>query len=231
VDIDSIIKKEANRTGVSEDWLRKIMKVESGGNPNNITGPYHGLFQLSYDEFKRHGGTGSIYNPETNTFAAANKLAQESRDFKQQYGRDPRLVDLYLVHQQGSGGYAKHMENPDRPAWQNMADTGEGKRKGEAWAKKAIWGNLPDSVKAKYGSVENVSSADFVAEWGHKVGEAGEWTPAPKEGWGSTRTASTDSSDGASQAAKKPAKTFMGEQEEIDLPTFRAPDLVPRFHL
>jgi len=50
-----------------------------------------------------------------------------------------------------------------------MLATGEGQQKGEAWAKKAIWGNIPDSEKAKFGSVDNVTSRDFMALWKGKV--------------------------------------------------------------
>lgn len=166
---NDLIDKHANRVGIDPSWMHKIMRIESGGNPNNITGSYKGLFQLSEKEFKRHGGSGSILDPEQNTMAAANKLAQERLTFKQKYGRDPTLGDLYMIHQQGEGGAAAHAANPDRPAWENMASTAEGRKKGAAWAKKAIWGNIPDSEKAKFGSVENVTSKQFTDMWSHRV--------------------------------------------------------------
>src|SRR5262245_43832299 len=131
---NDLIDKHANRVGIDPSWMHKIMRIESGGNPNNITGSYKGLFQLSEKEFKRHGGSGSILDPEQNTMAAANKLAQERLTFKQKYGRDPTLGDLYMIHQQGEGGAAAHAANPDRPAWENMASTAEGRKKGAAWA-------------------------------------------------------------------------------------------------
>jgi hypothetical protein len=38
---------------------------------------------------------------------------------------------------------------------------------------------MSDSMKAKYGSVENVTSANFTGEWGAKVGGEGEtYTPS-----------------------------------------------------
>jgi hypothetical protein len=51
----------------------------------------------------------------------------------------------------------------------NMLGTGEGKRKGEAWAKAAVWGNLPQSAQQQFGAVENVSSRDFVGVWTQRV--------------------------------------------------------------
>lgn|SRR5262245_31952789 len=167
---DELIEKHARRVGIDPAWMRKIMHVESGGDPRNVTGSYQGLFQLSNREFKAHGGSGDIMDPEQNTMAAANKLAAEKLRFSQKYGREASLKDIYMIHQQGEGGYGKHMANPDRPAWQNMAETGEGKAKGVAWAKRAIWGNVPDNLKAKYGSVENITSRQFTEEvWGAKM--------------------------------------------------------------
>ena len=46
-----------------------------------------------------------------------------------------------------------------------MYNTGEGRQKGEGWAKKAIWGNIPASQRARFGSVENVTSEQFADLW------------------------------------------------------------------
>lgn len=219
---DDLIEKHANRVGVDPAWMKRIMRIESGGNPSNTTGSYKGLFQLSNQEFRRHGGSGSIYDPEQNTAAAANKLAQESRDFKTRYGRDPKLTDLYMIHQQGEAGYAAHMSNPDAPAWQNMASTGEGKQRGAAWAKAAIWGNLSPSAKARFGSVENVSSRDFVDTWDDSIKGGGTDYRAPKDG--------TVAKDGDSS----PAKVASGEKKPTLLgvlsePMIKAPNVDLQF--
>jgi hypothetical protein len=50
-----------------------------------------------------------------------------------------------------------------------MFKTGEGQQKGAGWAKKAIWGNVPDDMKSQFGSVDNVTSQDFLNLWQHKV--------------------------------------------------------------
>jgi hypothetical protein len=67
-----------------------------------------------------------------------------------------------------------------------MYSTGEGQEKGPGWAKKAIWGNIPDALKARYGSVENVTSKDFMDIWKAKV-EGGDLPT----GGGSSAVAST----------------------------------------
>ena len=162
------LTQEAERNGLDPDVLQRIIKIESGGDPRNQTGSYKGLFQLSNQEFNKYGG-GNIFDPTDNIRAGTAKLAAERDAFKEKYGRDPSPTDLYLTHQQGEGGYGQHMANPDRPAWENMFNTGEGRQKGAGWAKQAIWGNIPDQYKKQFGSVDNVTSADFVNMWRNKV--------------------------------------------------------------
>jgi hypothetical protein len=230
-DYSDIIEKHANRAGVDPTWMKRIMRIESGGDAGNKTGSYKGLFQLSDSEFRRHGGTGDIYDPEQNTMAAANKLAQEKLTFKQKYNRDPNLVDMYMIHQQGEAGYAAHMNNPNSPAWENMLSTGEGQAKGAKWAKAAIWGNMSAADKEKYGSVENVSSAEFMGDWSNKI--AG--TTASGSGFVSAK--------GRTQTLRHGAKELEGEEEDkslvnlpsvatgIRVPEFDVPQLVPQIRL
>ena len=166
---DDYIEKTAQEYGLDPSYMRRIMSIESSGNPNARTGSYKGLFQLSEPEFKRWGGTGNIYDPIANSKAMAAKVRGETNYFKEKYGRQPSPTELYLIHQQGEGGFDAHLNNPNQPAWQSMLSTGEGKQKGEVWAKKAIWGNIPNDIKKQYGSVDNVTSQDFMNIWKHKV--------------------------------------------------------------
>jgi hypothetical protein len=165
-DYSDIVEKHFKRVGLDPAWGKKIMQIESGGHAESVTGSYKGLFQLSNQEFREGGGTGNIHDPEQNTMAAANVLSRKALQFQQKYGKNPNLVDVYMMHQQGEAGYNAHMSNPNAPAWENMQSASG---KSEAWAKKAIWGNMTDSAKARYGSVENVSSKDFVGEWSNKL--------------------------------------------------------------
>lgn len=234
-DYSDIIEKHSKRAGIDPAWMRKIMRIESGGNPQNVTGSYKGLFQLSQREFNRHGGSGNILDPEQNTMAAANKLSQEARAFKEKYGRDAKLSDLYMIHQQGEGGYAAHMANPDQPAWKSMLSTGEGKAKGENWAKAAIWGNIPDQDKKKFGSVENVTSKQFTDLWGAKV----EGTSF--EGYGPLMAASAaakskgESAAGMEGAGGTKRGTFLGEAADpgkFDTPFEETPQAgMPSFNI
>lgn len=178
-----MMRRVAAETGVSFDTMRRFAGIESSYNPGAKTGSYKGLFQLSNSEFKRGGGTGSIYNAEANTRAFANVIKEKSAKFEKQMGRPPTGPDLYMLHQQGEQGGVNHLRNPDAPAWKNMAATGEGRQKGERWAKKAIWGNVPTQMKKQFGSVENISSRDFTGMWSarfHREGSSGSWGPADK---------------------------------------------------
>jgi len=181
-EIEAAIRQAAERHGIPVETLRTFARIESGGDPRNITGSYKGLFQLSNGEFSKHGGSGDIFDPVANANAAAAKLKAESADFERKHGRAPAASDLYMVHQQGAGGYAAHMANPSAPAWRNMASTAEGRQKGEGWSKAAIWGNVPDQLKAKFGSVDNMTSKDFVDMWASKVGGGAAVTPATGPG-------------------------------------------------
>jgi hypothetical protein len=164
------IEAEATRQGVPANLAVTIAQIESSGNPGAVTGSYKGLFQLSDAEFAQYGPAGgNIMDPAANTAAGIASLKAKAAQFKADFGRDPTATELYLAHQQGEAGLRAHLANPDAPAWQNMLSTGEGKQKGEAWAKAAIWGNLPQSAKAALGSVENVSSAQFMAAWAQRV--------------------------------------------------------------
>lgn len=174
---DSIIDDAAKTSGVNADVMKRIMHIESGGKADNKTDSYHGLFQLSLTEFKKNGGKGNIYDPTENANAAARKLAKEIDEFKVANGREPTATDIYLQHQQGMGGAAAHRSNPDKLAWENMYSTAEGQDKGKYWAKRAIWGNIPDSKEASPtfnkkmfpGGVETVTSQQFMDGWRSKV--------------------------------------------------------------
>jgi hypothetical protein len=170
--LDDAIAQVAQQTGLDPNLLRRTVQIESSGNPNASTGSYHGLMQLSNGEFNRYGG-GNIFNPLDNLKAGATKMMTEMRGFADKYGRDPTPTDYYLNHQQGTGGLAMHLQHPDQAAWKSMYMTGEGQQKGEDWARRAIWGNVPDSDKRRFGNVDNLTSRDFYNLWQNRVEGSG----------------------------------------------------------
>jgi len=168
--IEQLIAQAAAKHGVDPNALRSFVELESGFDPTTTTGSYKGLTQLSDEQFRKYGGTGNIYNPQANLNAGAVKIKALQNDFQRRHGRAPEPWELYTTHQQGVGGFAAHNADRERPAWASMASTLEGRQKGEKWAKKAIWGNLPDAAKAQYGTVENVRSGDFLDWWKGRYG-------------------------------------------------------------
>jgi hypothetical protein len=94
--------------------------------------------------------------------------------FAEAFGRYPDRAESYLIHQQGIDGALAHMKNPDVPAWENMYSTDEGHKRGRGWAKLAIWGNLPRAARQAYGSVDKVTSKQFVQCWRSRM-ETGSW--------------------------------------------------------
>lgn len=166
--IAAVVDKYAEAAGIDKALAKRIVQIESSGNPKAVTGSYKGLFQLSRSEFHRFGG-GDIFKAEDNARAGLLKLAAERDQLAKLLGRDVTPGEIYLAHQQGIGGAVKHLQNPDQPAWKSMYQTGEGRSKGVAWSKRAIWGNVPYDMRKKFGSVNNITSKQFVELWRRKV--------------------------------------------------------------
>ena len=164
------IKRAADAFGIDFHFMQTVAKIESDFDPKQRTGSYIGLFQLSRHEFQKYG-SGEITSARDNAIAAANKFAMESVLFELDTHRNPTFSELYLIHQQGWEGASEHASHPERIAWQSMCATDEGREKGQAWCKLAIWGNTPASVKHVWGSVDNLTSAGFVSYWAKRVDE------------------------------------------------------------
>ena len=164
------IKRASDAFGLDFNFMKAVAKIESGFNPNQRTGSYIGLFQLSEYEFGKFG-FGQIRNPRDNAVAAAYKVITEGILFEWITHRKPDLSDLYLIHQQGWEGAAEHISQPDRIAWKSMCATSEGRQKGEKWCKRAIWGNTLPDLKRASKSVDKVTSKAFVGMWRARVAE------------------------------------------------------------
>jgi soluble lytic murein transglycosylase-like protein len=164
------IKRASDAFGLDYNFMMAVAKIESGFNPNQRTGSYIGLFQLSEYEFRKFG-FGQIRNPRDNAVAAAYKIITEGVLFEWITHRKPDMSDLYLIHQQGWEGAAEHISRPARLAWKSMCATSEGREKGERWCRRAIWGNALPAFKRTWKSVDNVTSEAFVGMWRGRVAE------------------------------------------------------------
>ena len=163
------IEQAAMLFDVDVQMMKAFAKIESGYNPKAKTGKYKCLFQLSDWEFAKYW-QGDIYDIRDCSIAAARKFATEAAQFEKDVGRRATAAEIYCIHQQGYQGCAFHYDAPNQLAWKNMYLTGEGQEKGEAWARKAIWGNVPSDIKNKIkGGLEALTSGEFIALWTERV--------------------------------------------------------------
>lgn len=178
--LDNVVARVSARHGLPLSFMRTFGMIESGMRPSERTGSYKGLYQLSDDVFRRHGGRGSIYNAEENAEAFARLTLVNAAKYRATTGRNPTGEELYLMHQQGAAGAMAHKRAPNKAAWENVRRY----YPNDAVAKKAIWGNMSKQWKSRFGRVENVTSGDFMEAWGRQF--------RAKEQWASgTTTAST----------------------------------------
>jgi hypothetical protein len=164
------IRQAASLYGLDLALMMSIAKVESNFKPSARTGSYKGLFQLSDREFERYGD-GSIWDARDNARAAGRMFLIQAEKFKGALGRSPDYAERYMIHQQGIQGAIEHYTHPARVAWQSMCETDEGVLKGGQWCRRAIWQNLLPQWKRKFGTVEKISSGDFVSLWTGRINE------------------------------------------------------------
>ena len=162
------IREAASLYGLDLAMMMSIAKVESDFDPGVRTGSYKGLFQLSDYEFKKYGD-GSIWDARDNARAAGHMFLVQAEKFRWALGHSPDYAERYMVHQQGIQGAIEHYTHPERVAWQSMCATDEGVLKGEQWCRKCIWGNLLPEWKNAFGSVEKISSGDFISLWTGRI--------------------------------------------------------------
>jgi hypothetical protein len=163
------IEEAAALFNVDVQMMKAFARIESGFNPKATTGRYKCLFQLSDWEFAKYW-QGEIYDIRDCSIAAARKFATEAAQFENDVGRKATATEIYLIHQQGYQGAAFHYDAPHQLAYKNMHLTNEGQERGEEWARKAIWRNVPADLKDKIkGGVDALTSAEFIALWTERV--------------------------------------------------------------
>jgi hypothetical protein len=100
--------------GLPPGYLDRTYMIESGGNPNaqNPNSSAGGGFQFIDSTARAYGLTDKF---DLNAAAdAAARLASDNRDIlRKALGREPTAAELYLAHQQGGGGAARLLSNPD----------------------------------------------------------------------------------------------------------------------
>lgn len=174
--VADIIEQAASAAGLPVRLMQVIAQIESGGDRTAVTGSYKGIYQLSDSLFRQLGGTGNILDAHENVRVAMIHFGNLLADFRDVHARDPDPTELYLAHQQGLAGLTAHLGKPEGIAWRNVRpfySDQEGRRRGfadgDAYAKAAIWGNVPSDVRKQFAGVDQVTSAAFVEVWRNKV--------------------------------------------------------------
>jgi hypothetical protein len=103
-----------------QDYFAKLAQVESGGNPfaQNPNSSAKGMFQFVDGTARQYGITAPFGTKEyaQQEIEAVKKFTEDNkRALTATLGREPTQGELYLAHQQGAGGAAKILANPDKP--------------------------------------------------------------------------------------------------------------------
>lgn len=118
-EIVDIVKNTAEKYGIPQEDFLKFAAIETGYtfNPNaaNPSGA-KGLFQFMPDTAKQYGISGKEFDPAANTDAAARLYLANQKGVEKKHadngrpylsgGTKPNGLDMYMLHQQGGGGYS-----------------------------------------------------------------------------------------------------------------------------
>ncbi|OYW96981.1 MAG: hypothetical protein B7Z15_23985, partial [Rhizobiales bacterium 32-66-8] len=104
-----------------------------------------------FTRYEAQYGLQDRFDPAQATDAAARLAADNAAHLRKVLGRDPTAAELYLAHQQGAGGAARLLANPDAPA-------------------ASIVG--ADAVRLNGGDL-NMTAGQFASKWTGKFGGGG----------------------------------------------------------
>jgi hypothetical protein len=123
-----------------DPYIARLFQIESGGNPNAVTGSNRGLGQFGPGEEAQFGlNDQNRTDPIAQAAAVQREAALHSGVLGRALGRPPTPGELYLAHQQGIAGGPALLTGGNTPAWQAIRPY----YKSDAMAQKAISGNLP----------------------------------------------------------------------------------------
>ena len=113
---DAISNVVAAHPDVDPAYMARLALVENGGKVEGDSplSSAQGPFQFLRGTAKQYGLTNP--NDPTASADAAARLTMDNRAaLTQALGREPTPGELYLAHQQGAGGAAKLLQNPNAP--------------------------------------------------------------------------------------------------------------------
>ncbi|HEX8827240.1 MAG TPA: CHAP domain-containing protein, partial [Xanthobacteraceae bacterium] len=145
-------------------YERQVGQIESGGNPNVVTGSNHGLYQFGPAEMRKYGIT-NWRDPGQQRRALARETADNRRLLRNALGREPTAAELYFTHQQGVGGgpalLRAAQNNPNAPAWRVLQRFYRDPRT----AIRAIYANVPRNNPLRQTAPSRITAGQFVAMW------------------------------------------------------------------
>ena len=135
-----------------DDYLNRTASVESSNNPYAAakSSSAKGLFQFTDATAAKYGLT-NPFDPDASR-EAARKLALDNKAYlEKSLGREVSWGEVYLAHQQGAGGAAALINNPNMTAQQALIKAGVSPERAYA-----------SIVNNGFKDNPNVSAADFV---------------------------------------------------------------------
>jgi len=145
--------------GLPAGYLKNISILESSGglNVGNSKGKYVGMFQIGPEVAKDFGITPEqARDPRVAGRVAALLAQRNAASLRKALGREPQPWELYLAHQQGAGGAAALLKNPNGRAIDVMTSVYGGDA---AVAYRVIVGN---------GGSPDMTAGQFAQLWGQK---------------------------------------------------------------
>ena len=114
----------SNPGSMSPQGMARLVQIESHGDPTARNASDHvGLVQASQDYWNRFG-EGSRMDPNESIAALGRSTAADGKVLSRILGRQPTDGELYLAHQQGAGGAAALLNNPNERAGTALFSSG-----------------------------------------------------------------------------------------------------------
>lgn len=167
------------KAAIDPGYVARLFQIESGGNPNAVTGSNRGLGQFGPQEEAKYGiSNANRANPAAQSTAVHREAIDHATALRTALGRDPTPGEQYLTHQQGiAGGPALLTADPSTPAWQAIRPF----YKSDAMARLAITGNIPGDHPLRGQDADKITAGDFRNLWVNKFerGLAGAGNASP----------------------------------------------------
>lgn len=118
-DIQGKIIAKARQYGLNPADALGVAYIESKFDPlaGSNKSSAKGVYQFIDSTGRKYGLNGqTVYNPDMNIDAGMRFIRDNITDFRREFKRNPSVGEIYMMHQQGFGGLAKLLRNPNASA-------------------------------------------------------------------------------------------------------------------